>query len=708
MTFSFVTTRSETDWAAWSVRNAAVEAGGLTLGQTTTVSESTLGSGLVDLAVDPTGVLYGLTTGGALFRYDRRSDARERLLSSDATSIQTPQAICANKTQLFVADGADGTIATVSPRLRRVTGAVGSPTAALATLAYGDGTIWALEGDERLVTVGNPDLTIDWWLRSPIDIAATDEETYVLDDAEGGPVLRAFDGDRERRSGAYPLSTAAFVADGSSFTPTAVAATTSRVVLAGTLECGDHGLFAWEPADRSFTQLHTLEGRVEALYCWLGGSGDGHVCYALVGPDRTCYALREVTEYEPHPDRQRHVGLAFHRYDSGVPALEWHRLALEIARSSASTQVRLRYHASDDPAVLPFDASNEQAIADVFDPDDRAALEAVGIDSIWALLEADVTTLASRSDRLSASAFRALQATAADRLATHAERAWTTVEQTDPRDVLLHEATGRYLYVGVELVGTQTAAPLLDSITAYCPRQSYLRYLPEVYQDDERSTQFLERFLSVFETSFTEIEAEIDRIGRLFDPDGVPSESLDWLEGWLAADEYRDWPEGARREFLSRAPELYRKRGTRVGVRETVSLYLRHATSHPHSERSPSRQDVSSVTDSATGHRLFFQGPADLDVIDRESARAAHESTLGGSRSFVCFCGPLERDDHRTAIERIVETEQPAHVDGRVVSLTDEFTLGGQAFLGLNTTLASRQFTMGEAILGEDTVLSTQ
>ncbi|WP_049923830.1 phage tail protein [Halopiger djelfimassiliensis] len=758
MEFSYATTTSESDWAEWTTRNVEVADGGISLAQTTAIRESSLGTSIVDLAVDPTGLLYTLDPSGALYRYDPTTDTRQRLLDSDELSIESPRAVCASENRVFVVDDADGTIVTVSPRLRRETGTLRSRAAEPIELTYDGGTIYALDGDERIVCIGDDELSIDQWrLQSPVDITVADDLVYVLDIVNEAPTVRVFGDERERRDDTYPLPTDAFVADGEAFVPTAVTAPQGTIVLAGTIEeRNEHGLFELDPDTGEFHRVHELEDGCDHLVSRSTGNeaGDGRVFYALGCEDRTCYALREVTEYARHPDRDRHVGLAVHRYDSGIDGVEWHRLALDLARSGASTQVRVRYYATDESALLPFDSGGPSDNADnatdtdetadgtetghtptaILDSDAIETLHEADVDSIWELATTDADRVATRSDRLTPDQVRSWQRTAGDALVDHVESNWAHVDEIDPQDILLRDATGRYLYVAIELVGSPTAAPLIDSVTAYCPRRSYLRYLPELYRENDRSAAFLERFLSVFETSFVDIESEIEHIGRYFDPHGVPSESLAWLEDWLAADAYRDWPESARREYLARAPELYAKRGTRAGLRATLELYLRHATpdrTEPATEAGAATDRQRPVTSGATtadgttsrvardgddqaagdigtGHRLFFLDPADLDRTDGESARQEYASMLSGDRSFVLFCGPFESDTQRAAVEEIIETEKPAHVDAHVLALEDEFTLRGDTFLGLNTRLQTRTFAMGEAALGEDTVLGTR
>ncbi len=303
---------------------------------------------------------------------------------------------------------------------------------------------------------------------------------------------------------------------------------------------------------------------------------------------------------------------------------------------------------------------------------------------------------------------QAWQDAATDTLAAHAAADWTTVDSVAPDDVLLRNADGRYLFVALELEGNSESSSRVNSVMAFCPRQSYLRYLPEMYQENDHSAAFLAQYLSVFESIFVDIETEIERIDRYFDPHAVPSDALSWLEQWLALEPDDGWPEDARRELLSRAPELYKRRGTKAGLRSMLELSLRHAVSSdvddPASSMATTDGGDGTSTDPPSGHRLFFLVDSDLDCIDCESVRRQYPLPAG-PLSFVVFCGPFETDNERTTVESIVTSWKPAHVDADVVELDSGFHLGGDTFLGVNSILTMREFSLGTTTLGEDTVL---
>lgn len=165
----------------------------------------------------------------------------------------------------------------------------------------------------------------------------------------------------------------------------------------------------------------------------------------------------------------------------------------------------------------------------------------------------------------------------AGRVAALPDDRWSPELRIAPGDwpeVLVQSGRGRYLWLSIELVGSGQVTPLIRSITVYAPRQSSLGYLPPVFMEDPVSADFLDRFLSYFDTIFAEIESQIEQFSGYLDPQGVPAgEFLTWLGSWLDLQFLAQWPDGTRRELLRRAIELYKLRGTVEGLQAILRLH---------------------------------------------------------------------------------------------------------------------------------------
>ncbi|HKS27380.1 MAG TPA: phage tail protein [Pyrinomonadaceae bacterium] len=256
-------------------------------------------------------------------------------------------------------------------------------------------------------------------------------------------------------------------------------------------------------------------------------------------------------------------------------------------------------------------------------------------------------------------------------------------------DALIRGGEGRYLWLKIEFIGSEFSSPLLKSVRVEFPRVSYLRYLPAVYQDDERSRDFLERFLSVFETFFGAMERQIDHIARLFDPEAArgAQDFLHWIGSWLAIAVDKNWSDERLRKLITRAPELYKKRGTRAGIEEIIEIY--------------------------TGERPIIVERFQLECEDAAAnldgvkiLRALFEADP------YCFCVllkpfQLRGEDDRRALNRILKSEKPAHTCAGLLSLQPWIYLDMHTYLDINTYLSEpdMRLDLGGA-MPHDTVLT--
>ena len=165
----------------------------------------------------------------------------------------------------------------------------------------------------------------------------------------------------------------------------------------------------------------------------------------------------------------------------------------------------------------------------------------------------------------------------------------------------------------------------------------YIEYLPGIYQEDRVNRDFLERYLSIFESILSRLESKIEDVPRLFDAKETPEKFLPWLSTWVGAFKDENWPEEKWRQFLSRAAELYRKRGTKAELNELIKIYT-------------GRKPLAII------ERALLKGD-NPQVLDR----------LFGDK--YSFCVVLLADQVKTetdwkVITRIIDSEKPAHTKG--------------------------------------------
>jgi phage tail-like protein len=285
----------------------------------------------------------------------------------------------------------------------------------------------------------------------------------------------------------------------------------------------------------------------------------------------------------------------------------------------------------------------------------------------------------------------------------------------------VRSAPGRYLWLRLTLAGDGAATPELCRARVYAPRRSSLRFLPAVYREDAESRDFLDRFLSIFDTLRQEISDEIDDVPRLFDPLATPAAFLPWLASWLGLVLDRSWPEDRRRRLLQAAPRLFRLRGTAEGLRLYLRLYaglepaiLEHFRLRRWLYLGSGRLGDRVAWGRAIVRRLELGEHSEIgtfQLLDQGDPtrdpfhHLAHRFTV-----YVPVCGGLGeagREELRRQLRRIVELAKPAHTEGEVELVEPRFRIGSQSLVGVNTMIAAypEGVVTGVSELGRGTLL---
>lgn len=236
----------------------------------------------------------------------------------------------------------------------------------------------------------------------------------------------------------------------------------------------------------------------------------------------------------------------------------------------------------------------------------------------------------------------------------------------DHRDILLHEVKGRYLWIGFELYRQGRISIRMKNIRVYFPKQSWISYLPEVYQASDKD-QFLERYLAIFQTLYEDLNQEIGQIHRLFDMDTTEREFLVWLADWLDIAGSYMWSEQQLRSLLREAVALYKKRGTREGMLTLIRLY--------------------------TGRDAYLVEYMDVKAYMGEHSQKTILTRLYGLNPYILTI-VLKKEDVPTqkeyrALTRVIEEMMPAQMELNLVILEPYMFLGDHIYLGINSCLGA-------------------
>jgi phage tail-like protein len=87
-------------------------------------------------------------------------------------------------------------------------------------------------------------------------------------------------------------------------------------------------------------------------------------------------------------------------------------------------------------------------------------------------------------------------------------------------------------------------------------------------------SDFLARFLGIFEAILTPIEWNVDNYDLYLSPGTAPLDYLTWLAKWFKVTFDASWTESQRRTFLAEAHQIYAGRGTKRVMSRILEIYL--------------------------------------------------------------------------------------------------------------------------------------
>lgn len=297
---------------------------------------------------------------------------------------------------------------------------------------------------------------------------------------------------------------------------------------------------------------------------------------------------------------------------------------------------------------------------------------------------------------------------------------WESDAKNSPGDMLFQNAQGRYLWVKIALsTYDETVSPKITQAKILYPRISYLRYLPAIYQEDPVSKAFLERFLSLFESVFYDLEIDIANVYKYFDPETTPKEFLEWLGSWLNRALEEDWDEKIKRDFIKDAYSLYKLKGTPEGIKKAIEIYTGKKPVIVEYQNMIKPMILTEKGRFRLGvNTLLFQTPVRGFTVGSDSilGRAVLiESTPSSENPFsalahrfsvVVNLSSEEVKRYKKGIRKIIDEEKPAHTICTLRFTSDTNSFGMWSYVEVNSVVDDyHAMQLGEnAILGRNLI----
>lgn len=234
---------------------------------------------------------------------------------------------------------------------------------------------------------------------------------------------------------------------------------------------------------------------------------------------------------------------------------------------------------------------------------------------------------------------------------------------TNPNDILLHEKNGRYLWFIAEFFASGENYPKLNSLTINLKNKSWTEFLPEIYRTN--SNDFLERYLSIFESLYDDMTDSINNFSQKLNPMVDDLEFLQWLGEWIGTEDTYIWNEKQLRYLISNGVTLYKKRGTKEYISDMIALYT---------GVKPYIVENYQVQPFKNGHnaQMFY---------NNLYGESAYQFTVIVNEKEI----PTPKE-YKTLL-RIIENAKPAHMSVNAVVLKPYLFLDKYSYLGINSVL---------------------
>lgn len=285
----------------------------------------------------------------------------------------------------------------------------------------------------------------------------------------------------------------------------------------------------------------------------------------------------------------------------------------------------------------------------------------------------------------------------------------------DALDMLVSSPPGRYLWIGGDLRGNGRVSPKLAQMQVTYPPDTYLRYLPAIYREDESKRRFLEQWLALFESVLGRLEGQIDDLPLLFDPLAVPSgwtpwltgwqaprdhsagpsNWLPWLASWLALELDETWSEDQTRRIIIDSFKTHGMRGTVEGLRHLLKAYTGVESFIEEPGRFVSLWSLDHVstlgfdTILAPAHEqgAVLDATATLDgshLLATETPGAPLLEDVAFKFHLRVYRSDLKNPRTLSRIKTLLDREKPAHTEYELCVIEPRFLVGWQAAIGID------------------------
>ena len=217
------------------------------------------------------------------------------------------------------------------------------------------------------------------------------------------------------------------------------------------------------------------------------------------------------------------------------------------------------------------------------------------------------------------------------------------------------------------------------------PQSSFVEYLPEIYQQEGRDS-FFERYMTVFQSLYEDLEREVDKVPFYLDYETTPDKNLplfaEWTGRWHSG---KKWTPEQMRYLIMNLQKIQSGRGTRSVMEQMIRLLTgKEPVIMEHFQWKDWMNGKSSLMEE---YRKLYGNDEDTFVV-----------MIDGSEEELGFS---ERE-----LESRLEDYTPLGMKCRVVCLKKKSCMDGQSYLDKNSCLSVPEVPKTDGlVLGGDYIL---
>lgn len=236
-------------------------------------------------------------------------------------------------------------------------------------------------------------------------------------------------------------------------------------------------------------------------------------------------------------------------------------------------------------------------------------------------------------------------------------------------DLLLNGLCGRYYYMMLRFFSPGEGSFVIRGARMEFPQNSFLEYFPEIYR---QGNDFFERFISIYQTMYLDLEREVDALVDRLDYEKAFGADLIELADWAGLDKLwiqeavRDGSEDRLRRLIANTSKIQAGRGTAEALKLLFQILY--------------DRDIKIME-----YHYWYE----LLKTDQELMQL-YVKLYGGNDGIAVFLVDVEdtpAQEQRDRMNAVIQSVLPIGMKARIICMEDNSHMDNHCYLDKNSRL---------------------